>query len=120
MQHRVAARGVDLLCGGRLSAVLLQLQDGTAAENADRKLCARIKSRSSNSRGAVHGVCSVVSSPPPGSRERSGWHRPPPTRESDRHIQRGWPAEVMETLERHRRHARRTQKAVTHHLGVLH
>lgn len=39
MQHRVTAWGVDLLCGRRLSAVLLQLQDRKAAENADCKLC---------------------------------------------------------------------------------
>lgn len=37
MQHRVTPRRVDLLRGGRLSAVLLQLQDGEAAENADGK-----------------------------------------------------------------------------------
>lgn len=37
VQHRVTPRRVDLLCGGRLSAVLLQLQDRKAAENADGK-----------------------------------------------------------------------------------
>ena len=37
--HPVTARGVDLLCGRGLRAVLLQLHDGKAAENADRKLC---------------------------------------------------------------------------------
>lgn len=41
--HRVAARGVDLLRGGGPGAVLLQLQDGTAAENADCKRRARVK-----------------------------------------------------------------------------
>lgn len=40
MLHPVSPRGVDLLCGGGLSAVLLQLCDGEAAENADRKLSA--------------------------------------------------------------------------------
>lgn len=37
--HPVTPRGVDLLCGRRLSALLFQLHDGEAAENANRKHC---------------------------------------------------------------------------------
>lgn len=39
MLRSVTPRGVDLLCGRGLSAVLFQLHDGKAAENTDRKLC---------------------------------------------------------------------------------
>lgn len=35
----VTSGGVDLLCGRRLGPLLFQLQDGEAAQNADRKLC---------------------------------------------------------------------------------
>lgn len=42
----------------------------------------------------------LCSSAPTGSRERRNWHRSPPTREPDCHIQRGWPPTAMETLNR--------------------
>lgn len=35
MLHCVSSRGVDLLRGRRLGALLFQLQDGEAAQNAD-------------------------------------------------------------------------------------
>lgn len=37
--HAVTSGRVDLLCGRRFGALLFQLQDGEAAQNADRKLC---------------------------------------------------------------------------------
>lgn len=40
----VTSGGVDLLCGRRLGALLFQLQDGEAAQNADRKPCSPISS----------------------------------------------------------------------------
>lgn len=38
MLHHLPPRGVDLLRGRGLSAVLLQLRNGEAGENTDRKL----------------------------------------------------------------------------------
>lgn len=70
MLHAVTSGGVDLLCGRRLGALLFQLQDGEAAQNADRKLCLPISThrpshtdikrvlsllRISNTRGKVKG-----------------------------------------------------------------
>lgn len=33
-----------------------------------------------------------------GARERRDWHNPPPSSEPDRHLQRGRPAEALETV----------------------
>lgn len=48
MLHSVTSRGVDLLRRRRLGTLLLQLQDGEAAQNPDRKSVRRLEICRSN------------------------------------------------------------------------
>lgn len=110
--HAVAPWRVDLLRGRRLGALLLQLQDGEAAQNPDcksarwqqisRSLPAQPLNEAADDdyywlmfqwltlRRCVSWLA--------GSRQRRHRHHTPPVRQPDRHLQRGRPPAAMETL----------------------
>lgn len=141
--HPVTPRGVDLLCGRRLGALLFQLHDGEAAENADRKLCCRDLIITQAARPHTHTHTNLMSqtgleifvcffvlsllcinhkrhnktdcvSIPTGSWKRSHRHCSSPPVESDCHIQRGWSPEAMETLNWHQHDNMEDPESPTH------